>query len=93
MKYLWSVCNSGLWMAKFKIGLFVHKSKYKSAFGKGYLPNFTEEYVKIKPNLIGYPIVYKLNDLKDEDLNGIFYEHILSVFNPSDETSYKKLRE
>lgn len=39
--------------------------------------------------MIVNPIVYKLSDLKGEDLNGIFYENELSVFNPSDETSYK----
>ena len=44
----------------------------------------------MQPVLIGYPIAYNLNDLKDEDLNEIFYEHELSVFNPGDETSYKK---
>ena len=36
-------------MDGFKIGLIIHKLKYKNACGKGYLPNFTEEYVKIKP--------------------------------------------
>ena len=73
----------------FKVGQYVRISKYKSVFAKGYLPNFTEEYFKIKQILIGNPIVYKLEDLKGEDLNGIFYESELSVYRPSDETQYK----
>ena len=56
----------------FKVGQAVRISKYKSVFDKGYLPNFTEEYFKIKQILIGNPIVYKLEDLKGEDLNGVF---------------------
>ena len=74
---------------KFKIGQTVRISKYKSIFDKGYLPNFTEEYFKIKQVILGTPIVYKLEDLKGEDLNGIFYENELSVYNPTQDTEYK----
>jgi len=33
--------------AKYKPGQMVRISKYKSIFGKGYLPNFTEELFKV----------------------------------------------
>ena len=33
--------------------------------------------------------MYKLEDLKQEDLNGIFYDSELSAYNPSEETQYK----
>ena len=76
-------------MPTFKIGQIVRISKYKSIFDKGYIPNFTEEYYKIKQVLIGNPIIYKLEDIKGEDLNGIFYESELSLYNPKDDDEYK----
>ena len=76
-------------VARFKNGQTVRISKYKSVFDKGYLPNFTEEYFKIKQVIIGKPIVYKLEDLKGEALNGIFYENELSAYNPTEKTEYK----
>ena len=69
----------------FKIGQTVRISKYKSVFDKGYLPNFTEEYFKIKRVIVGNPIIYKLEDLQGEDINGIFYESELSSYNPTDD--------
>ena len=50
---------------KYKAGQTVRISKYKSTFDKGYLPNYTEEYFKIKEVLYGRPTVYKLEDLKN----------------------------
>src|SRR2546425_1082099 len=89
----WNIYDSHfaaeLGLPNFKVGQFVRISKYKSVFAKGYLPNFTEEYFAIKQILIGSPIVYKLEDLKGEDLNGIFYESELSSYNPSADTEYK----
>ena len=73
----------------FKIGQTVRISKYKSIFDKGYLPNFTEEYFKIKQIIFTRPIVYKLEDLKGEEVNGLFYENELSAYNASDEVEYK----
>jgi len=75
--------------AKFKVGQTVRISKYKRTFDKGFLPNFTEEFFKIKQVLYGTPIVYKLEDLKGEDLSGIFYENELSPYTMTDETTYK----
>jgi len=34
--------------SKFKVGQTVRISKYKSTFDKGYLPNYTEKFVKVK---------------------------------------------
>ena len=45
---------------------------------KGYLRNYTEEYFKIKEFLYWRPTVYKLEDYKNEDLEGICYEDELS---------------
>ncbi len=67
----------------------VRITKYKSIFDKGYLPNFTEEFFKIKEVKIGRPTVYILEDLKGDDVVGIFYEEELSPYNEIDETTYK----
>lgn len=74
---------------KFKVGQTVRISKYKTVFDKGYLPNFTEEFFKIKNILMGSPIVYKIEDLKGEDVDGIFYDAELSPYDETDETTYK----
>jgi len=74
---------------KFKEGQTVRIHKYKSVFDKGYLPNFTEEFFKIKQVQKGRPIVYKLEDLNGEELKGIFYESELSAYNENEETTYK----
>lgn len=74
---------------RLKVGQTVRITKYKSIFHKGYLPNFTEEFFKIKQVLVGKPTVYRLEDIKEEALDGTFYESELSPFNESKETTYK----
>jgi len=70
---------------KFKVGQNVRISKYRKTFAKGYTPNFTEELFKIKKVILTKPFVYKLVDLKDEEILGYFYEEELSlVVNPKD---------
>jgi hypothetical protein len=73
----------------FKLDQTVRISKYKTIFTKGFMPNFSEEYFKIKQIVMGNPIVYKLEDLEGEQVNGIFYENELSVYNPTDDVEYK----
>ena len=46
---------------------------------KGYLPNYTRELFKIKQIIFGPVIVYKLEDLSGEDIDGTFYEQELSL--------------
>ena len=38
---------------------------------------------------IGRPTVYTLEDLKEEDLKGIFYEDELSPYNETEQSTYK----
>ena len=73
----------------YKIGQTVRISKYKSIFDKGYLPNYTEEFYKIKEVKLGRPTVYTLEDLKGEAVDGLFYDGELSPYNETDETTYK----
>ena len=60
---------------KFKIGDKVRISKYKrNVFDKGYTPNWSEEVFKVDEIQHTNPITYKLKDLRDEDIQGSFYE-------------------
>jgi len=74
---------------KYREGQTVRISKYKRIFDKGYLPNYTEEFFKIKEVKIGRPIVYRLEDMKGEELTGIFYEEELSPYDETEDTTFK----
>ena len=74
---------------KFKVGETVRILKYKTVFNKGYLPNYSEEFFKIKQVKIGRPTVYELEDTKGEELTGIYYEDELSPYDVTEETTYK----
>jgi len=71
---------------KYKPGQTVRISKYKSIFGNGYLPNFTEELFNVDEVVYGSPIVYKLEDLDGEEIKSILYEEELSEFSTNDAT-------
>jgi len=75
--------------AKYKPGQTVRISKYKSLFGKGYLPNFTEELFKVEQVIYGSPIVYKLENLDGEEIKGLFYEEELSEYNTDDDALFQ----
>ena len=60
---------------KFKIGDKVRISKYKrKVFDKGNTPNWTEEIFLVDKIQSTNPITYRLKDLKDEEIQGSFYE-------------------
>jgi hypothetical protein len=71
----------------YKVRQAVRISKYKSIFDKGYLPNYTEEFYKIKQVKLGRPTVYMLEDLKGEAVDGLLYNGELSPYNETDETT------
>lgn len=74
---------------KFKVGQHVRISKYRKTFEKGYTPNFTEEIFQIKNIILTKPFVYKLHDLKDEEIIGYFYEEELSLVPDMDKIEFK----
>ena len=74
---------------KFEAGQSVRIQKFKTIFTKGYLPNYSEEIFKIKEVIFTHPIVYKLEDLTDEEIDGYFYEEELSFVPNPDEIEYK----
>ena len=71
---------------KFNINDKVRISKYKTVFSKGYVPNWSEEIFVITELLARKPNVYKLKDLNDEPIEGIFYETELQKILNEDET-------
>ena len=64
---------------KFSAGDLVRVSKNKGKFGKSYHPNFTSEIFKIKQVKHSNPIHYKIEDLKGEDILGVWYDSDLSI--------------
>jgi len=64
--------------AKYKQNDYVRISKFKKTFTKGYEAHFTEEIFRIERLVYTHPIVYKLVDLNNEDIDGYFYEQELS---------------
>ena len=62
---------------KFKVGDHVRISKYKNIFAKGYMTNWSEEIFVISKIKNTVPWSYVLNDLKDVEIIGTFYENEL----------------
>lgn len=59
---------------RLRVGQRVRISKAKGAFKKGYEANWTEEIFKIRRILARIPVVYMLEDLAGEEIDGFFYE-------------------
>ncbi len=62
----------------FRIGDYVRLSLKKRMFKKGYLQNYTEEIFKVsKVFKERYPVMYKIEDLQDEEIDDRFYKEEL----------------
>ena len=66
---------------KFKVNDHVRISKYKNVFGKGYVPNWSEEVFVVNECKNKVPWAYTINDLNGEKITGIFYEKELQKIN------------
>ena len=73
---------------KLKVGDKVRISKHKKIFEKGYTPNWSQEVFIITERIPRNPPVYKIKDLLDEPISGIFYEKELQKIS-NDEIIYK----
>jgi hypothetical protein len=58
----------------FEVGQTVRITKYKHIFEKGYTPKWTDEIFKVKNQIPRDPVVYKIEDLNNEEIEGVFYE-------------------
>ena len=84
--------NSNKKDSKFKVGGYVRVSKYKKNFAKGYAPNWSEEvfvFNKVKNTV---PWTYVINDLRDEEIAGSFYEKELQKTNQKEFRIEKMLK-
>jgi hypothetical protein len=71
----------------FKLNDIVRISKAKSTFDKGYYPNFTDELFKISKVNNTNPPSYRIDDLENNHLKGIFYEQELVL--TTKDTTYR----
>ena len=69
---------------KFKVWDIVRTSKYKNIFGKGYVPNQSEEVFVIEKNKSRVPWTCVISDLKGEEIVENFYEEELQETNHKD---------
>jgi transposase InsO family protein len=63
---------------RFEEGDLVRMSKDKGVFGRSFHPSYTMEIFKIKTVKLSNPPHYKIQDLKGNDIKGVFYEQDLS---------------
>jgi hypothetical protein len=66
--------NSASVKNKFNLDDIVRISKEKGKFDKGYYPNYTDELFKISKVNKSNPPSYRIEDLKGNEIKGIFYE-------------------
>ena len=59
---------------KFKVGDYIRISKYKNAFAKAYMPNWSEEVFIISKIKYTVPWTHVINDLNGKEITGSFYE-------------------
>ena len=57
----------------FGVGDEVRLSKAKHVFAKGYLSNWTEEIFTVTQVLDTVPVMYKVQDYRNEEIQGSFY--------------------
>src|SRR5208282_327034 len=68
-----------------KIGDYVRISKVKSVFGRGFLPNWTEEVFTVSKIVNTNSKQYKLNDESGEQVDGSFYREEIQVVDKPEE--------
>lgn len=69
---------------KFSVGDKVRISRDKGVFGKGYRANWSEEYFIVVDRVRRLPPVYRLQDLNENVLSGVFYEQQLQKISPNE---------
>jgi len=58
---------------RFQVGDDVRLSEAKQVFAKGYLPNWTEEIFTVSRVLNTIPVQYKVQDVREQEIEGSFY--------------------
>ena len=74
----------------FNVGDTVRISKLRGTFGRGYLPQWSEEYFLVTHRRATKPNTYKIKDLNDEPVKGSFYrEELQRIRPPAADQAYK----
>jgi Integrase core domain len=73
---------------KCKVGDYVRVSKNKHIFSKNYTPNYSHEVFIIQQVILREPVVYKLKDLMNEEITGVFYEPEIQKVTFDENTEY-----
>ena len=73
----------------FSVGDLVRISNLRHPFSKGYGQTFSEELFKIQYRYGTYPATYRLIDLHDKNIAGLFYEPEMTLVKGKDPTSDK----
>jgi len=76
---------------KFKVDDYVKISKERNIFDKEIAGYYTYEIFKVSKVIDSKPITYKLVDLKDEPIEGIFYSSELKKVNMPDQYEVEKI--
>lgn len=74
---------------KYRVGDYVRITKYKHIFQKSYDENFTREVFKIIQVIKRKPVVYKLCDLQNEPIDGVFYQDEIQKVVYDENNSFK----
>ena len=75
----------------FQVGDTVRVSKQKLTFEKGYETNWSEELFVVTECIPRDPPVYRINDLLDEPIQGIFYAKELQKVRPKKDFAIEKI--
>jgi hypothetical protein len=75
---------------KLKVGDFVRKSMNKGTFEKGYIPNWSDQILKVdKVQDQYYPIRYKITTDNGNKFNGYYYGEELACVRKNADTEYR----
>ena len=81
MKHIYWLLQNNNKDPKFRSGDIVRISKHKNIFAKGYVPNWTQEFVVIKKFKSTLPWTSVISDRKGVEIAGMFYENELQKSN------------
>ena len=76
---------------KFRLGDTVKISRTRMLFRRGYQAHWTEEYFVVTHRVRNDPPTYRLKDLHDEPIQGIFYEEELQKIIPEKRFRIEKI--
>lgn len=65
-------------------GQMVRVSRTKGDFEKGYMPNWTEQHYRVSGTCPNVPRIYKLQNIRGEEIDGSYYKEDIQPINKND---------